>query len=636
MLKTIFLSTTALLAATPALAEPSPDATTLPGDAIVVTATRTPTETDRIASSITVLTKEAIDQSQDIGVTELLARTPGISITRNGGYGTSTSVRIRGAETDHTVVVIDGVKLNDPSSTGGGYNFANLLVGDIDRIEILRGPQSILWGSQAIGGVVNIVTATPDAPLEASADIEAGSRETVNARGGIGGKTGPVAWRVGGHTFTTDGISAYAPGTEADGYRNVGLNGRATVTLTDNVSLDLRGYWTRGRNEFDGFNTDSPEYGITEEFVGYAGLNVALFDGRFRNRFAYGYTDTRRDNFNPGGNPDHTFDAKGRNERIEYQGTFDIAQGWTAIVGAENERSRFFSASPPFSEAEGKAEITSFYGQLSAEPLSGLTLTGGVRHDDHKTYGGQTLFQAGAVWALETGTILRANYGEAFKAPSLYQLFSEYGNTTLRPEEAEGWEAGIEQHLFDDALTLGATWFDRDTTNQIDFFSCFGTTGDPLCVNPDTGLSRFGYYANTARTHAQGIELGAAARIGTRFTLSGNYSWIEAENRVAGANFGNWLPRRPRETANLSADYDWAFGLSTGFAVRWSGKSYDNASNTTVLDAYTLVDLRAEYALSDNVRLFGRVENLFDEEYETVRNYGTLGRSVYAGIRTRF
>lgn len=635
MLKTVFLSTTILIAAaTPALA--APDATSVPGEPIIVTATRTPTDTDKIASSITVLTREAIDQAQDIGVTELLIRTPGISFSRNGGYGTATSLRIRGAETDHTVVVIDGVKLNDPSATGGGYNFANLLVGDIDRIEILRGPQSILWGSQAIGGVVNIVTATPDAPIEASTDFEAGSRDTVNARGAIGGKTGPVAWRVGAHSFTTDGISAYAPGTEADGYRNVGLNGRATITLAENVSADIRGYWSRGRTEFDGFNTDSFEYGVSKEFVGYAGLNVALFDGRLRNRIAYGYTEIKRDNFDPGGDPSHSFDAKGRNERIEYQGTVDLAQGWTAILGAENERSRFFSASPPFSEAEGKAEITSVYGHLSAEPLSGLTLSGGVRHDDHKTYGGKTLFQAGAAWALPTGTVLRASYGEAFKAPSLYQLFSEYGNTTLRPEEAEGWEAGVEQRLFDDALTLGATWFERDTTNQIDFFSCFGTTGDPLCVNPATGLDRFGYYANTQRTHAQGIELGAAARIGTRFTVTGNYSWIEAENRTAGSNFGNWLPRRPRETANLTANYDWAFGLSTGFAVRWSGKSYDNAANTTVLDGYTLVDLRAEYKLDERVSLFGRVENLFDEKYETIRNYGTLGRSVYAGLRARF
>ena len=138
---------------------------------IVVTATRTPTPLDQVPASITVLDKAAIDRAQDIGATELLLRTPGISMSRNGGYGTATSLRIRGAESEQTVVVIDGVKLNDPSSTGGGYNFANLLIGDAQRIEVLRGPQSTLWGSQAIGGVVNIVTASPQAPIEGSFDI---------------------------------------------------------------------------------------------------------------------------------------------------------------------------------------------------------------------------------------------------------------------------------------------------------------------------------------------------------------------------------------------------------------------------------------------------------------------------------
>jgi vitamin B12 transporter len=200
---------------------PAPDAAAdADADAILVTATRLPTPAEEVTASVTVLDKAAIDRAQDIGVTELLLRTPGISISRNGGYGTSTSVRVRGAESDQTVVVIDGVKLNDPSSTGGGYNFANLLVGDASRIEVLRGPQSILWGSQAIGGVVNVVTAMPEKELEGSFDLEAGSRETVSARAALGGKTGPVTWRVGGQTFTTGGISAIAPafgGKEADG-----------------------------------------------------------------------------------------------------------------------------------------------------------------------------------------------------------------------------------------------------------------------------------------------------------------------------------------------------------------------------------------------------------------------------------
>ena len=650
MFKAVFRSSiciAAVAAAMPARADESAHAAAAEGDSIVVTATRAPLTLDEIPSSVAVLDKPAIDRSQDIGVTELLLRMPGISMSRNGGYGTATSLRIRGAESEHTVAVIDGVKLNDPSSTGGGFNFTNLLAGDIARIEVLRGPQSILWGSQAIGGVVNIVTASPEKALEGSFDIEGGSRSTVSARAALGGRTGPLAWRIGGQRFTTDGISSHASafgGVERDGYRNHNASGRAELTLSEGVSVDLRGTYSSGRVGFDGFNTDSNDYGLNKEFVGYAGLNVALADGRVRNRLAYAHTDTSRDNFNPDRARPQSFEADGKNRRFEYQGSLDIADRITAIFGAENERSTFRSRSPSASLAvsvpdfaRGKADITSVYGQLSIQPLEGLTLNGGVRHDDHDRYGGQALFAAGGVWRLATGTVLRASYAEGFKAPSLYQLFSEYGNVALDPEEAHGWEVGIEQQLFDRALVIGATWFDRTTTNQIIYNSCPFASTDPLCFVPgDPTTRRFGYYLNVARSEAHGIEA-AAALIRGGLRLDGNYSWVVAEDRSpGGANFGNWLPRRPRHAAHASASYAFAFGLELGAAVRWSGKSFDNAGNATRLDDYTLVDLRAEYALSDAVKLFTRAENLFDEDYMTAFRYGSIGRSIYVGIRGRF
>ncbi|HEV2597680.1 TonB-dependent receptor plug domain-containing protein [Sphingopyxis sp.] len=651
MFKTIFRSSICLAAVAASSAasadEAAAHAVAADGDSIIVTATRAPLTLDEIPSSVAVLDKAAIDRAQDIGVTELLLRTPGISISRNGGYGTSTSLRIRGAESEHTVVVIDGVKLNDPSSTGGGFNFTNLLAGDISRIEVLRGPQSILWGSQAIGGVVNVVTASPEKSIEGSFDVEAGSRETVSARAAIGGRTGPLAWRIGGQRFTTDGISSHAKafgGVERDGYRNHSVAGRAELALADNISAEVRGYYSSGRVEFDGFNTDSKDYGLNKEFVGYAGLNFDLVGGRFRNRVAYAYTDTNRDNFNPDRARPRSFEADGKNKRWEYQGSFDLTDRITAIFGVENERSTFRSRSPSASLAtpvpafaRGKAELTSVYGQLSVEPLDGLTLNGGVRYDDHDRYGGQTLFAAGGAWRLSTGTVLRASYGEGFKAPSLYQLFSEYGNVGLDPEEAHGWEAGIEQHLFDRRLVVGASWFDRTTKNQIVYNGCSSPSTDPMCFVPGSSppTPRFGYYLNVARSEAHGIEAAAALSLGG-LTIGGNYSWIVAEDRSPGNNFGKWLPRRPRNTANASASYAFGFGLELGAALRWSGKSYDNASNATQLDDYTLVDLRAEFALSDAVKLFARAENVFDEQYMTAFRYGSIGRSLYAGIRGRF
>jgi vitamin B12 transporter len=284
----------------------------------------------------------------------------------------------------------------------------------------------------------------------------------------------------------------------------------------------------------------------------------------------------------------------------------------------------------------GTAGITGLYGQVRAEPLHGLTLDVGLRHDDHDRFGGRMLFAAGAVWRLSTGTILRASYAEGFKAPTLYQLYSEYGNAALDPEQAKGWEAGAEQHLFGDRLVFGATWFERRTRSQIVFNSCSSTSTEALCFVPgSTSTRRFGYYANVSRAEAHGLEAQAALTLGA-VRLDGNYSWTVAEDRSPGAaTFGKWLPRRPRNEANASVSYDWRFGLTTGAALRWSGRSFDNATNTTPLAAYTLVDLRAEYRLSDEIRLFVRAENLFDRSYMTAYRYGTLGRSIYAGIRGR-
>lgn len=627
---------------------PAPDAAAdTRGDAILVTATRLALPIDAVPAAVTVLDKAAVDRAQDLGLSELLLRTPGVSLSRNGGYGTAVSLRIRGAESEQTVVVLDGVKLNDPSATSGGYNLANLLIGDASRIEVLRGPQSILWGSQAIGGVINVVTPLPEKALEGSFDIEAGSRQTVSARAAIGGRTGPLAWRIGGQSFSTDGISALAPafgGKERDGYRNRNVSGRATLDLAQGIALDLRGYYGSGRTEIDATTADTSEFSLTREFVGYAGLNVDLFDGRLRNRLAYAYTDTDRDNFNPGRARQQTFDAAGTNRRFEYQGSFALADGWTLLIGAENERSRFRSVSPPAALAtaipaptRGLADITSFYGQISAQPIAGLTLNAGLRHDDHDRFGGRTLFAAGGVWRLPTDTVLRASYGEGFKAPTLYQLFSEYGNAALDPEQARGWDAGIEQRLFGGKLSFGASWFDRTTRGQIIFNGCASTSTAALCfVSGSTTARRLGYYSNVARAEAHGIEAQAAVALGA-LKIDGNYSWTVANDRSGGtATFGKWLPRRPRETANASISYDWAFGLTTGAALRWSGKSFDNAANTTLLADYALIDLRAEYRLSEAVRLFARAENLFDEDYMTAYRYGTLGRSIYAGIRGRF
>lgn len=621
-------------------------------DELVVVASRAPERADHIGQQVTVLTAEDLRAQQTPVLTDILSRVPGISFTRNGGVGTSTQLYIRGAETGQTVVLIDGVKLNDPSLVDAGFNFGNLLVGDVSRVEILRGPQSVLWGSQAIGGVINLVTMDPTKPFESDAMAEGGSHNWYLGRAGVGGKTDRVTWRATVGYLSTTGISAFDQakgGTEADGYKNVGASAKAEVAVTDQLSLDLRTVYSHGRIDMDGFPppnftfADDREYGVTEDWVGYVGAHLSLLDGRFTNRVAFAYTQTRRKNFDPDQSiTDVTFGSLGRNRRFEYQGVFAITPAWKSVFGAETERSSMRSNSPSDFDPnppsiDRSADLTGVYAQITGDVLSNLTLSGGVRHDHHDDFGGHTVGQASAAWRLNDGdTILRASWGQGFKAPSLYQLGSEYGNPNLAPESSHSWDAGIEQRLVDGRVVLSAAYFDRKTKDQIDFFSCTSGSGDPLCIGAG-GLPRFGYYANTARTKAHGVELNAQADVTDALTVTANYTWTDARNDVEGSpNFDKRLARRPAREANAEATYRWPNRLETAVAVHYAGDRFDDAANRNVLKSYVLWDIRASYPVGDTVEVYARIENLFDKSYETIRNYGQLGRAAYAGVRAKF
>ncbi len=616
-------------------------------DQVVVVADRLAEPLDKVGQSFTVLTRDQIRADQEPVVSDILARTPGVTFSRNGGVGEVTSLNIRGAVTDQTVVLIDGVKLNDPSSPGGGYNFGDLLVGDIARIEVLRGPQSTLYGSQAIGGVVNIVTAEPTKPLEGDAQVEGGTYGTASAKAAIGGRDQGLTWRLAATDYSTTGVSAFdraLGGREPDGYANQGVSGRVGYEVNPAVSLDVRGLFLNSRVKFDGYSTpthafgDDGESGKTQEGVAYAGLNVALLDGRLKNRIAGQYTSILRDNYDPADAPTTTtFHGLGTTARAEYQGVFAVAPGWQALFGAEHEQSTMTTSSPAFDApgarpVTGVARIDSGYGQLQAEALPGLNLTGGLRYDDHSTFGGHAVGQTAAAWSLNGGaTVLRASWGQGFKAPSLYELYSAYGNLGLHPEQANGWDGGVEQRAWGGRLDVQATYFGRDTTNQIAFVNCLSKAA-PLCA---TG--RYGYYSNVARARAQGLELAGALRPLKGLTVEVNYTFTDVKDRSVGAStYGKQLARIPRDAANASASYVWPIKLTTAVAVRYAGQSYDDAANTIALKAYTLVDLRADYPLMRGLDVFGRIENLADTRYETTYRYGTLGRAAYIGLRASF
>jgi len=607
---------------------------------IVVTANRSPQPIDRIGQSVTVIDSAELERRQTNSVADVLRTVPGVTIARNGGIGSVTSVFIRGAESEQTVALIDGVKLNDPSSPGGGFNFGNLLIGNIERIEVLRGPSSVLWGSQAIGGVVNMITRRPTEDLTINLRGEYGYRQTGQIVGNIAGKTGPLSVSAGGGWFRSDGISAFSEARgaiERDGYENFGANANLNLALTDWLSVDARGWFSNGRVNIDGFPPpsfalgDVNEESRTREIVAYTGLNAAFFDGRFRNRAGYAYTDTRRRNISLAGTPSESFAGNGRNERFEYQGVFDIVDSWQATAGLERETSRFATSSFGGPVATARARIDSIYGQIVATPIAGLSLTGGVRHDDHNRFGGATTFGASGVWTPgTTGTTFRASYAEGFKAPSLFQLQSNFGNQLLQPERSQGWDAGVTQQLLGGSLQASATYFRRESSDLIAFISCpLPRTG--ICINRP-----FGTFDNVARARAEGVEIGLSLKPVDLLRVQANYSYTKSTNRSPGnANFGRQLARRPQHSFTALADYRWSFGLETGATLTHVGPSFENASNSRKLDGYVLADLRASVPITSRVDLYGRIENLFDEGYETAFGFGTMGRAGYLGVRLR-
>ncbi len=605
-----------------AFAEEAGDA----ADTIVVTATRTETLLSETGKAISLLDAKTIEQRQTLSVADLLRTLPGVTIASNGGPGAFTSIFIRGASSEQTVALIDGVKINDPASPGGGFNFADLLTDNLDRIELLRGPQSVLWGSRAIGGVVNMITRAPTDELSVRASGEYGRYDTGHLTGAVTGKAGPVGFSAGAGYLTTDGFSVADGGSEDDGYHLFGANLKTETKISDAVSLDLRGYYTKAKVDLDGFPpptyslADTNQYQRQEQIVGYAGLNVLLFDGRLKNRFAAAYTRVDRTTYDDTLTPPEDFDSRGTNRRFEYQGIADLGLV-QATFGAEHEQERFRTVSVFSPLAREKADIDSLYLDLHAKPVTGLSLGAGVRYDDHSQFGDATTMSADAAYSPNDGaTTLRASYSEGFKAPTLYQLYDGfYGTPGLRPERAKGFDGGIEQKLFDGKLELRATLFQRRVTNQIDF---------------DLGTFT---YANIARARARGVELEMRAAPTEALLLTANYTFTNARNRQrTDANFGNQLARRPRHSANATIDYDWGFGLRTGATVIYAGKSYDDAGNFTRLDDYVLVDLRAAYPVTDQVELTARITNLFDEKYQTASGYGQAGRAAFAGVRLRY
>lgn len=584
-------------------------------DTIIVNGSRLDQTMTEIGSSVSVITRDDLEELGVDFALDAIATAPGVTVNQNGAFGGNASVRIRGASNDQTLVLIDGVPINDPTGTGGGYNFAYLDTDTIERIEVLKGPQSTLWGSDAIGGVVSITTKRPTEGLSGTVFGEYGSFNTLRGGASISNANEIGDFRLAATGLTTDGISKAdeANGnSEDDGYDSQTVSAKGGLNLPASVRLETSLMWSDAESEYDSYAfgaqgsvADGDEVTNSETLSGNITLKAPLFDGRLENLVQIGYADIERENTSNGV---QSYFTEGDRVLFRYQGTFAINDTNTLAFGTEREET---------SANEQESSIDSLFALYEFKPVDSLTLTGGIRVDDHETFGSETTGRVAAAWTATDQLTFKASWGQGFKAPSIFQ--STYictfcgltaPNTNLKAETSEAYDIGVQWQSADERIVLGATLFDQETENMIDFSYTAG-------------------YDNIALVDSQGVELTGAYAINNWLGIAASYTFIDSED-----GNGNALARLPESTGHISASFDPDGPFSGAVLVRYNGE--ETNTDGSELDSWTRVDLTGSYDLNDTVEIYGRIENLLDEEYQQILGYGTPGLSGSVGVRLRY
>ena len=584
-------------------------------DTIIVNGSRLDQTMTEIGSSVSVITRDDLEELGVDFALDAIATAPGVTVNQNGAFGGNASVRIRGASNDQTLVLIDGVPVNDPTGTGGGYNFAYLDTDTIERIEVLKGPQSTLWGSDAIGGVVSITTKRPTEGLSGTVFGEYGSFNTLRGGASISNANEIGDFRLAATGLTTDGISKAdeANGnSEDDGYDSQTVSAKGGLNLPASVRLETSLMWSDAESEYDSYAfgaqgsvADGDEVTNSETLSGNITLKAPLFDGRLENLVQIGYADIERENTSNGV---QSYFTEGDRVLFRYQGTFAINDTNTLAFGTEREET---------SANEQESSIDSLFALYEFKPVDSLTLTGGIRVDDHETFGSETTGRVAAAWTATDQLTFKASWGQGFKAPSIFQ--STYictfcgltaPNTNLKAETSEAYDIGVQWQSADERIVLGATLFDQETENMIDFSYTAG-------------------YDNIALVDSQGGELTGAYAINNWLGIAASYTFIDSDD-----GNGNALARLPESTGNISASFDPDGPFSGAVLVRYNGEEAN--TDGSKLDSWTRVDLTGSYDLNETVEIYGRIENLLDEEYQQILGYGTPGLSGSVGVRLRY
>ncbi len=597
---------------------------------VVVTATLIPTPIDQVGSSISLITAQDIQDHQWRTVPDALQQVPGIDVVQSGGAGGQTSVFIRGANSNHTKVLIDGIEVNDPSSNDA-FDFGQALTGGLARVEVLRGPQSSLYGSDALGGVINLITREGKGPPRLDATIEGGSFDTFNQSASVSGSKRRLKYafsvdhlHVGATPVTP--LDLLAPGEARidDGFDNLTLGAKLGFDVNSVFGLGLVARYVNSGLKFTGENydlfpadfPDSDQTDQKERQVFTRGeARVNLFDGKFTNVFGLGYADYHTRIAAPDDGGSTTLDY-GDRLKFDWRGAIALSKTETLVLGAEDRRDRIFESPIDARDAERAG-----YAELQSHPFDHFSGAVSVRYDSDDRFGDKFTWRiAPAYTVAATGTLLKASYGTGFKSPTLTQLFVSFppffsANPNLRPEESEGYDAGFEQPLFGGRLRVGVTGFHNAIHNLI----TTNAAGDS--------------YANIGRATTYGAESFAAFAPWRELSLRVDYTYLVARDDIARQE----LLRRPKNKIDFTVVWRATGKLTLSATGLYVGARVDGNRDFSIprltAGPYATFGVAGEYALTKSLTAFARIDNLADRRYEDPTGFQRPGIGAFGGVR---
>ena len=594
---------------------------------IIVTATKRKQYQAEIGSSVTVITSDNLKKEGKTFVLDALRDAPGISVMQSGSFGGTVSLYLRGSKTGYTLVMIDGVEVNDPMSIDRSFDFAHLLTDDIQKIEVVRGPQSTLYGSDAIGGVINIITKKGEGKPKWQVLFEGGSYNTFKEVLSYGGSNEKFNYYFSLIRLDSDGISKAKDGPEDDAYRNTTFSSRLGYKILENADLDLIFHYVDAKTDLDdGAYLEDPNHvAWWKNLVGK--ISFTQYVNSFWDyNLSFSYSRTKRmyrdnpDDIDTGiwdGDNTHNWYI-GDNRKFEWQNNIYPIEQNTITLGFEYEKERGFSDGRNSGDRFDRRSVDNegYYLQDQINLQDKLFVTLGIRIDDHELFGTETTYKVSTAYLIpKTGTRLKANWGTGFKAPSLYQLYSSYcGNPNLKPDKSNSYDFGFEQSLLNNKISFGLTYFHNNFKNMVDF--------DMVTFK----------YKNIGRVKTKGIETELAFNPWEDLKITINYTYLDTENKETGKELG----RRPKNQINFDINYRFLDKGNFNISATYVGSRWDDNANTKKLKRYAKVDLTITYDLKKNFQIFAKAENLFDKDYMQIWGYEMPGASFYVGMKVIF